>query len=164
MIAPSAVHAAAKRMENENLKFRAFLKNHADAGELDRQFLKLHHELFSGYDCCKCNNCCRAYRTVLTEDEIDSIAALIGVARQEFVKQHLVQGSGGYELKAPCPFLEADGKCRIQERKPAECKGFPYTDQPERMESLLGVIAFAEKCPVVFEIIERLKVIYRFRQ
>lgn len=164
MLAPSAVHAAARKLETENLRFRSFLKNHADSDELDRQFSALHNELFSGYDCCKCGNCCRAYSTVLPEDEITSIATFIGLTKQEFMSQYLVQEVDGYELKTPCRFLNVDGRCQIQNCKPAECIGFPYTDKPDRLESLLGIMSFAEECPVVFEIIERLKGIYRFRR
>ena len=119
MISPSNVSAAAAEREDENLRFRIFLKNHADPDELDRQFLALHKELFAGYDCCRCGNCCR--------------------------------------------FLNDDGKCRLQECKPEECKGFPYTDQPHRLESLYSILSAAEVCPVVFEIIERLKELYHFR-
>lgn len=164
MIAPFAVHAAAKKLEDENLKFRVFLKNHADGDELDQQFLILHRELFSEYDCRQCGNCCRAYSTSLTEDEMDAIAAFVGSTKEEFTRQFLVQGLDGYELKAPCRFLNKDGTCQIQDCKPSECRGFPYTDKSGRLESLLSILSFAEECPVVFEMIQRLKDIYGFRR
>lgn len=164
MIAPSEVQNTAKKLENENLRFRKFLKAHADSDKLDQQFIALHHELFSEYDCYQCGNCCRAYGTVLTDGEIDSIATSIGVPRKELVSQHLIQGPDGYEIKAPCCFLDENGKCQIQDCRPAECRSFPYTDRPKRLESLLSILSFAEECPVVFEIIERLKGIYRFKR
>jgi hypothetical protein len=46
---------------------------------------------------------------------------------------------------------------------PDECRGYPYTDKPDRIWSLFGVIEFVETCPVVFEIVQRLKEIYGFR-
>ena len=49
MISPNKVFAAATKRENENLRFRTFLKKHADPDELDRQFLALHKELFAGF-------------------------------------------------------------------------------------------------------------------
>ena len=73
MIRPEEVYGAAKRKERENLRFRSFLKGHADDEELDRQFFALHNELFEGYDCSQCANCYRAYSTVLGEDEINII-------------------------------------------------------------------------------------------
>ena len=54
MIHPDKIRAEAKKKENENFKFRTFLKCHADEKELDRQFLHLHKELFADYDCSKC--------------------------------------------------------------------------------------------------------------
>ncbi len=33
-----------------------FLKCHADEDKLDSRFLRLHKELFPGYDCSKCRN------------------------------------------------------------------------------------------------------------
>ena len=163
MIDPSEISAAASRKESENLRFRAFLMNNADPDLLDKQFLELHNELFTGYDCRKCNNCCRAYNAVVQEDEIDSIAAFLGLTGQDFSEKYLVQTIEGFEIKAPCCFLNANGECLIQECKPAECRDFPYTDKPDRISSLLGVVSFAEVCPVVFEIVERLKKAYRFK-
>ena len=75
----------------------------------------------------------------------------------------MIRGRDGLELPEPCRFLNADGKCRLQECKPEECKGFPYTDQPHRLESLYSILSAVEVCPVVFEIIERLKELYHFR-
>ena len=71
MIEPSKMNITAKNYEDENIKFRRFLKNRADPDELDKHFLELHNELFADYDCCKCSNCCKAYSTELDEDEID---------------------------------------------------------------------------------------------
>jgi len=38
MIAPQNVYAEAKKRENENLRFRSFLKNQAGENKLDRHF------------------------------------------------------------------------------------------------------------------------------
>lgn len=162
MISPQNVSAAAAKREDENLRFRIFLKNHADPNELNRQFLAL-HKLFAGYDCCQCGNCCRAYSTTLTEEEIVNISAYLGLTRQQFLEDYLIRGLNGLELPAPCRFLNDDGKCQLQDCKPGECKGFPYTDRPHRLESLYSVLSAAEVCPVVFEILERLKELYHFR-
>ena len=102
MISPENVSAAAAKREDENLRFRTFLKNHADPDELDRQFLVLHKELFAGYDCCRCGNCCRAYGTILTEEEIVNISTYLGLTRQKFLEDHLIRGQDGLELPEPC--------------------------------------------------------------
>ncbi len=164
MISPKDVSAAAAKWEDENLRFRTFLKIHADPDELDRQFLALHRELFAGYDCCKCRNCCRTYSTTLSEEEIAGISAYLGMTRQKFLEDCLIRGRDGLELPAPCRFLDMDGRCQLQGCKPEECRGFPYTDRPDRLASLYGILSAPEVCPVVFEILERLKELYHFRR
>ena len=168
MIKPSEVKSKALKLEEQNYKFRAFLRNRADYDELDEQFLTLHKELFADNNCCNCGNCCKEFEITLGEDEIKRIAAFLNVTESDFATEYLKKAKpyddNPFEFKSkPCAFLEADGRCRIQECKPDDCTGFPFTDRPNRMSSLLGVISHAEVCPVVFEILERLKVIYRFR-
>lgn len=70
-----------------------------------------------------------------------------------------------YQTKhRPCDFLKADGACSLGECRTENCKKFPYTDQPERLQSLYSVLDAIEVCPVVFEIWERLKEIYGFHK
>ena len=46
--------------------------------------------------------------------------------------------------------------------KAINCRRYPYTDQPDRMGSLLSIIESAAVCPVLYEILERLKEEYHF--
>ena len=167
MISPSKIHALAEKYANENIAFRSFLKEHADSDKLDAQFLKLHNELFAGYDCCKCNNCCRAYAVVLDDNDVEAISQHLGQPKDDFISENLEISDfdeSCYKInQQSCAFLCADGKCSVYEVRPSECKGFPFTDHPDRLESMFGVISFAEECPIVFEILERLKKIYGFR-
>lgn len=52
----------ANRKEEENYRFRNYLKNYADEEELDKQFKRLHEKYFKIYDCKKCRNCCKKNR------------------------------------------------------------------------------------------------------
>jgi len=168
MIEPSKIYTVAQKHVEENYEFRTFLKEHADSDTLDAQFAALHHELFAEYDCCKCNNCCRAYAVVLNDDDIERISRHLGQSKRDFINENLEKSDfdeNEYRInKQPCIFLCDDGKCSIQAVKPSECEGFPFTDKPNRLESMLGMIDFAEECPVVFEILERLKEIYHFKK
>ena len=163
MIEPFKVKEFARERENENMKFRAFLKNNADCSKLDEQFSELHNELFAGYGCRKCNNCCRAYNATVQESEVTAMAAHLGLTKQDFIEKYLISSVEEYEIKAPCCFLNENGECILQEFKPIGCKDFPYTNKPDRIWSLLGLVSFAEECPVVFEMLERLKTIYKFK-
>ena len=161
MIEPSKIYETARQKRDENREFCAFLKSNADAGELDKQFQKLHDELFSEYDCCKCNHCCRIYAVALREDEAEAIAEFLGLTPQAFADKYLFKSvAGGFGIEGPCPFLRADGKCVINECKPSVCRGYPYTNQPGRLGSLANTFSLAEECPIVCEMVERLKIIY----
>lgn len=70
MSQPDKVGVEAKKREKENLKFRSYLKNHADEDELDRQFLHLHKQFFADYDCSKCRNCCKMYKGSIPAEDI----------------------------------------------------------------------------------------------
>jgi len=168
MVRPDEIKSKAQRLEEKNYKFRAFLKSRADDDELDEQFLELHKELFAGYDCCKCANCCKMLEIILDDAEVTRISAFLSMTEGDFIAEYLAKADWDdekpYKIKEkPCPFLLGNGRCRIQECKPDACVGFPFTDQPDRLSSMYGVIEHAEICPIVFEILERLKLIYRFR-
>lgn len=163
-VTPQTVRAVAMRLRVENRRFRIFLKEHANENVLDKQFRRLHEELFGQFDCCQCGNCCREYRTLLTEPEIDEIAKRLNLSEEAFEADYLVETSDGLALDAPCRFLGEDGKCAIQDCKPAECQGFPHTDKPGRLERMYSILSFAEVCPVLFEILERLKDEYHFEE
>ena len=126
MITPANVSYYALEKQDENYAFRIFLKENADPEELDRQFHKLHQELFAEYDCASCRNCCKQY------------------------------------FEKPCRHLTEDGSCALGEQKPDDCKDYPYTNRPDRLGSLLNTIEMAEVCPVVYEMLERLKETYHF--
>jgi Fe-S-cluster containining protein len=166
VIAPTEVKTRAERLEEQNYKFRTFLKYRADGDELDAQFLKLHKELFADYDCCECNNCCKALDIILDSDEAKRISTFLKMTEDDFATEYLTNTDDEkpYKFKTnPCAFLDDDGRCRIQGCKPEVCKDFPYTDRPDRLSSLYSVIEHAEVCPIVFEILEQLKRLYGFR-
>jgi Fe-S-cluster containining protein len=163
MIEPSKILNEALHSEDTNLRFRSFLKAHANPDELDAHFAMLHDELFGSYDCRGCNNCCKEYTIFLNTEDIERIAVHLGLSHDEFVGQYLAVAVDACAIKKqPCGFLNPDGSCRIYACRPSDCAGYPFTDRPGRLASMLSVIEFAEICPVVFEILERLKIIYHF--
>ena len=52
--------------------------------------------------------------------------------------------------------------CKLGEYKPENCRKYPYTNQPGRLQSLYSVLEAVEVCPIAFEIYERLKKEYGF--
>ena len=165
MIDPKMVGAAEKKIEDENVRFRSFLKNNVDSDELDGHFAAFHEELFASFDCRSCCNCCRSSDTVLTENDIKRIAAFLGVSQEQWIKDCGISKDedGDLIISAPCKLLLANGECSVEKVKPQTCREFPHTNKPNRMASLLGILAAASVCPIVFEILERLKKVYGFR-
>lgn len=163
MVKPEKVWVEFAKKEEENYSFRAYLKGHADSDELDEQFLRLHSELFSTYDCGNCRNCCRAYTPKFEAEEAIRVAEYLGMTQEALVESYrtrIPEGSG--DQHQPCLFLEKDGACRIDPCRPAVCRDFPYTSKPGRMSSLYSILDAAKVCPVVFKMLERLKAEYRF--
>lgn len=167
MLYSDKVQEAAQRKEDENFRFRSYLKGHANEEELDRQFLQLHEELFADYDCSKCRNCCKLYKGSIPAEDIEKDAEYLGITPQQFIDFFLEKDRSGigYQTKhKPCDFLQEDGNCKLGECKPDSCKKYPYTNQPERLCSLLSVLDVVTICPVAFEIFERLKREYGFKR
>ncbi len=165
MVEPSKLKQVSNKVENENYAFRAYLKNHADLDQLDKQFLELHNELFLNYDCSKCRNCCIEYSASFEEEELSQVASFLNMTEEEFRDKYIENTFGGFELKAtPCCFLKENGTCEIEACKPESCRSYPFTDKPERLLSLSSIVNSASICPVVFEMLERLKQEYRFKR
>lgn len=165
VIEPSKIKKAFKRVEAENYAFRTYLKNRADGNELDKQFFKLHKELFASYDCNKCRNCCKEYSASFEEDDLDKISDFLKMTKNDFIKTYVKDVCGEYQLNVkPCCFLKEDGGCKIETCKPSGCRDYPYTNKPERLFSLLGIVQSTSVCPVVFEMFERLKDEYKFKR
>ena len=166
MIKPENVQDEAAKKEYENKKFRTFLKCNADENELDQQFQKLHQELFAGYDCNSCRNCCKQYYGSIPETDVEQDAKHLNMDVRTFIHEYLEpdENSTEYHTKnMPCDFLQEDGSCMLGDCKPLNCKNYPYTDQPDRLWSLYSVLEAVEVCPVAYEIFESLKQEYGFR-
>lgn len=154
----------ALKKENENYRFRRFLKNHADEEELDKQFKRLHEKYFRVYDCSKCRNCCKKLGISMTEEELDKICDYLHLDKGSYVEENLNEKYGEYSFKnTKCQFLNEDNSCMVSSCLPITCKEFPYTNKPERLFSLLNIVANAKVCPVIYEILEELKKEYHFR-
>ncbi len=167
MLSPEKVSYYAKKKERYNYRFRTWLKLHADPDALDEEFHRLHQELFSEYDCSRCRNCCKQYAGLIPAEEIERDAAALNLSGDAFRKKYLQEtidaGEQAYPTKnCPCDFLQTDGSCLLGSLKPDACKKYPYTDQPDRMGSLLSFLDTVSVCPVAYEILEQLKQEYGF--
>lgn len=114
MIEAKAIKRLGNLKEEENLRFRQFLKMNADPDKLDRQFKELHNKYFKIYDCSKCRNCCRELGTVITEDELDAITKTLHIDKEKFKKKYLEEDDDRYKFKTKsCQFLN-NNNCKVK--------------------------------------------------
>lgn len=153
----------ANRKEEENYRFRNYLKNYANEEELDKQFKRLHEKYFKIYDCKKCRNCCKKIGISMNEKELNNVCNYLNINKEKFIKENLDENYGEYSFKEhKCKFLDENNNCKIEKCLPRTCKEYPYTNKKERLCSLYSVISNTGVCPVVYEILEDLKKEYNF--
>lgn len=126
---------------------------------LDNIVSKHHYEIFENTDCLECANCCKTLSPTLYEADIERLSRNLKIKTSAFKDLYItVDEDKDYVFKsAPCPFLGADNYCMVYADRPKACREYPHTDR-KRFYQILGI---TEKnmavCPVVFEIVERLK-------
>lgn len=160
MLSPDKLQKEFKRVEEENWMLRAFLKDQ-DPDEVDSIVHNLHKELFEGFNCIACSNCCKAIVPIIEENKIKVISTQLKLTVAEFKSKYLIKTDEGFTInKTPCPFLTESG-CSVYEYRPENCREFPYTDKEEIWTRLINLVENCAVCSVVFEIFERLKKHYR---
>ena len=149
-------HLASIR-ENENFRFRVFLKG-KDGDRIDRIVHRLHKEITGQIDCTLCGNCCIELQPELHQDDIEVLADLENITSEQYKDDYCeIDEYNDIYLKAlPCRYLD-EKKCSIYDKRPKECIGFPNTHKKWFLSRLLGMINFYELCPIVFNLMEKLK-------
>ncbi len=148
--------ATAKRTENK--KFFQQLKK-KNPKQLDRDFHRLHHEVFAEINCLDCALCCKTTGPLFTEKDIDRLSRHLKMRAADFMDQYLFLDEDGHYVlqQLPCPFLGADNYCTVYEARPKACREFPHTDRNKIHQILNLTRNNTEVCPAVFEMVERLK-------
>lgn len=162
------IRELAKAKEDENWEFRQFIKTRCglDSNEMDRQVFEVTQRVWAGIDCTTCANCCRELRPTFSEDDVARLSRRLGMAPEEVTREYLVrtenEGNPWRTRSAPCPFLK-DNRCSIYEDRPADCRGYPYLYEPDFVSRTMGMIARTQTCPIVYEVLEELKRLWKFR-
>jgi Fe-S-cluster containining protein len=154
------IQRASLAKEDENTAFRAFVKMEVELS--DRRLNTLVNEttsqVWKHIDCRSCANCCRTRQPVFSRVEVQRIAAYLGLTLEEMRTRYLTSDAetGKYITQGlPCPFLDGN-LCSIYEVRPAVCAGYPHLHRNFRSR-LWQVIDNAETCPIVYNVLERLK-------
>ena len=155
----------ARRNENEDFTFRAFLKSRLEASnaELDGVVRETTDAVWSQIDCTTCGHCCRTLQIVVDNKDIARLAAHLGASVKDFTRRYVAADADKtkYFNTAPCPFLGADNKCGVYEHRPQACRDYPYLYEPHFRARTLSMIENAASCPIVFNVWDRLKQHYK---
>jgi uncharacterized protein len=154
------IEQTSKANEQENLDFRTFVK-----ADLDLSDYRLHgivkqatQEVWAHIDCRTCANCCKTRHPLFSRAEVQRIADYLGMTAAELRARYLEidQEAAKYITRElPCPFLK-DNLCTIYDVRPSVCAGYPHLHRNFR-NRLWQTIDNAETCPIVFNVLERLK-------
>jgi Fe-S-cluster containining protein len=146
--------AAEKEMEND--VFRIFL-NQQEGVQIDAIVHKLNTEITPGIDCTQCGNCCKSLITVTSEETL-SLAKHLQISPTGFKEKYIEESEQGRMIvnAIPCHFLSS-GRCTIYEHRFTQCRDFPYLHKPNFTGRLFGTLMYYPVCPIIFNVVERLK-------
>jgi len=109
------------------------------------------------FECKQCGGCCSGVSGYiwLTEIEQSSIADLLKISVADFLKKYTISVNGKISLKETrksrddywCIFLENSAKCRIYERRPHQCRSYPFWENIVTNENNLNAVL--ADCPGV---------------
>jgi hypothetical protein len=155
------IKAKANKKEEENIKFRSYLKFHdLPSDEIDIIVHDILAEVTSQIDCTKCVNCCKKIRPIFDSDDILTFAEGLGIPENQFRIQYLTPHKNSqvnFIFNAlPCPFLE-NNQCMNYDSRPKDCRSYSHLHKADFTGRLIGVLINYEICPIVFNVFERLK-------
>ena len=156
---PTEVERLAEELNDENWAFRAWIKAHPDLN--DEQLMavvrRVAEVITPQIDCTTCANCCRLLAPPVHQGEMQRLAHALGMSISSLKHTCLRQGdSGQWELPAPCPLLDGN-LCRVYDARPKPCRDYPHLHNDFRAHSMAR-INDASICPIVFNVIQRMKV------
>jgi hypothetical protein len=125
----SKIKQIADIREDENFRFRAFLKG-KDGEKIDSIGHRLHKEITAQIDCTACANCCYCLRSAVSKADVNTLARLENISPEEFQDAYCETDFGGTYLKdIPCRYI--DGKnAAFMKIAPNNAKHTPIRTKP----------------------------------
>ncbi len=151
------IEALAAEKQSENDAFRVFLSSHTDS-EIDELVSELNNEVSPQVECTACGNCCKSLMVNINETEADNLSGHLQLSRETFDEKYLEKGSSGMMIlnSIPCHFL-SDNKCTVYDYRFEGCKEFPALHLPQFKRRLFTTFMHYDRCPIIFNVVERLK-------
>ncbi len=144
--------------ETENDAFRIYLKE-KDGSSIDVIAHKLNAHITAAIDCTACGNCCN--KLVINVEPGDDVrcATGLGMDTPDFIEKYIEVSEGGkyFVNTIPCHFLK-EKKCTVYEHRFTDCREFPHLHKPGFKERLLGTLLHYGNCPIIYNVVEEMKV------
>jgi len=162
----AVIQRRSKRRENEDLRFRTFLKVHTNMKDrkLDQTVREITDYIWSQIDCKTCANCCKTLKVEVNDEDISRLAARLELTAEQFTEQYVVEPLQGMRTlrSQPCVFLGEDNRCTVYEDRPEDCRGYPYLHREGFRQRTFLMIDNTAVCPIVFNVWDELKDTMRF--
>jgi len=119
--------------------------------ELAAVMQELHDEAFRRIDCLKCAHCCAVVGPRLTDTDIQRLGKALSMKPSAFEDTYLIRDEDGDLVfrEHPCPFLLADNRCLLYDRRPKACREYPHTDDKHARGLLKISLVNTRFCPIV---------------
>ena len=147
----------AEEKQAENDLFRDFLKQQDDEA-IDSMVHTLTETITPQIDCTQCGNCCKSLMINITKEETDQLASHLQISETQLIDQYIEQSEQGQMIinTIPCHFLK-ETSCSIYDHRFTECREFPHLHKPHFTGRLFGTMQYYEICPIIFNVVEKLK-------
>jgi len=153
-----------KKREKENSNFRMFLKGE-DSKKLDKIVHPLEQEISSQIDCKECANCCKKLHPALTNEELKVLSGIKNMSVNAFKLKYVEKDPYDQKLylkHTSCIFLK-DKVCSVYEQRPEPCRSYPNIHKSAFSSRSMVMMENYGICPIVFNVIERLKLELNYR-
>ena len=160
------IAALAEQQHEDTTAFRYYIdaiwtREGRSSAELDALVDSIAADVVSHIDCTQCANCCRSLVVGLVPGDVRRLARGLNLPPGE-IKARFVDREAGAEAGewgvmrgAPCPLLR--GKlCSVYEHRPQSCRDYPFLT-PDFLWLMEPIMNGAGQCPIIFNVIERLK-------
>lgn len=156
----TSIAQASEAKAPENLAFREFIRFTSELSDrrLNAIVRQTTEEVWAYIDCRTCANCCKTRHPTFSRAEVARIAEYLGMTVQDLRARYLTsdEDTGRYTTRElPCPFLK-ENLCSIYEVRPAVCAGYPHLHR-NFSSRLWQTLDNAGTCPIVYNVLERLK-------
>lgn len=145
---------------DDDRRYRSLLEaSDLTSEEIDAIVRRHYGEVLALVECRECGNCCKVFCPPLTCEDIDRLALLKKMSREDLIGEYLAVSGGGEEHSmkfSPCPFL-AGNECSVYPERPEACRSYPGLERPGFLSRLSYAFSNCSVCPIVYHVYERVK-------